>query len=78
MQHRLTTDGSSLTVLESLVLARLAINGLPRIAELSRLYGRFQDHLDDLETDLRSACGDVDAVLCPPRKRPTARRCSCG
>ena len=74
---RHTADGSPLSVLEGFILARLALNGLPRVEELSHTYGRFQEHLDDLERDLRSAAGDVDRILCPPRKRPTPKRCVC-
>jgi hypothetical protein len=73
---RLSTDGSLLTVIETLILARLALNGLPCIDDLSRTYGRFQDHLDDLETDLRAAGGDVNRLLRPvTRRRTTPRRC---
>lgn len=83
--NRLSTDGSCLTVLETFLLARLALNGLPRADEVQRAYGYFNDRLDDLESDLRAAGGDVDLLLCKRQglinqtigKRRTTRRCSC-
>lgn len=64
----------NLTPVERIHLACLALGGIDCAPELSRLYGRFFDHLDDLANDLRTA-SPRDLIAPPKRRRSSPCRC---
>lgn len=65
---------SNLNHFELVRLVRMALAGLPHAEKLSRTYGDFQTHLEDLEDDLRRGCHPSELIT--PLK-PARTRCSC-